>query len=128
MRMGCNVLRRERVGHGCPQANFEVQQAFLADPGQFEVVSFELQDVLNTRPGYVVIGTVLVQARIDLLRWKQPPENVPVRARAEVTNSSEEVKRYGGVRNGEATVCELSQQFVALSKFLRILHASPYVA
>ena len=79
-------------------------------------------------PGYVVIGPVLVQARIDLLRWKQLPENVPVRAGAEVTNTGEEVKRCGGVRNGEATVCELSEQLVALFEFLRVLHASPYVA
>ena len=35
--MGCNVLRRERVGDGDPQANFEVEQTFLADPGQLEV-------------------------------------------------------------------------------------------
>ena len=92
------------MGDGSPQANLEVQQAFLADPGQLEVECFQLHDVLDARPGYVVIGTVLVKARIDLLRWKQPPEDVPVRARAEVSNTGEEVKRYRGIRNGEATV------------------------
>lgn len=84
--------------------------------------------MVDARTGDVPVLAVLTQALVHLVSREQLSKDVAVCPGAKISYAGQEIKCLNRVRNGESVGFKLSKQLVAFFEFLRILHASPFVA